>query len=187
MTVRQAIGAAGALAALLCSLAMGPASAPAATGALSHSPTEVVKRYLSLDQKGARLDSLSFDTIAPYIAWRDEPAWGRVVVIQEFVVPEDYRQWDIVNQLEVVIPVRVRVLGSVYLETAGFVPGDESVEIRFRVKAIKNRWRIVEPMLPPHVGQRRMVSFVRQALIQETEPSKRSSLAALVEDLRKAK
>lgn len=180
------LAAAGLSAALLW-LAAGPAAAPAATGGLKHSPTEVIKKYLHLDQKGARLDSLSFDAVAPYIAWQHEPAWGRVVVIREFSVPEDYRQWEIVNPLEVVIPVRVRVLGSVYLETAGFVPEEDSIEVRFRVKAIKNRWRIVEPMLPPHVGQRRMVSFVRQALIQETDPLKRSTLAALVEDLRKAK
>jgi len=42
-------------------------------------------------------------------------------------------------------------------------------------------------MLPPHVGQKRMMNFVREALVKEAEPAKRESLAALQDELRKAK
>ena len=57
------------------------------------------------------------------------------------------------------------------METAGFVQETETEEVRFRVKAVKNRWRIVEPMLPPHVGQQRMVNFVRESWVKETDPA----------------
>lgn len=159
----------------------------AQTGALEHSPAEIVKKYFALDQKGAKLDSLSFEALAPYREWQEEPAWGRVVVIREFSVPEHYRQWEIVDRLEVVIPVTFKVIGSVYLETAGFVPEPSVEEIRVRVKAVRNRWRIVEPVLPPHVGQKRMVNFVREALVKEQDPAKRESLARLQDELRAVK
>jgi hypothetical protein len=159
----------------------------AQTGSLKHSPAEVVKRYLALDSKGARLDAMSVETVASYRSWNEEPKWGHVVVTQSFVVAEQYRQWEVIDRLEVVIPVTFQVIGSVYLETPRFVQEAATEEVRFRVKAVKNRWRIVEPMLPPHVGQQRMVNFVRESWVKETDPAKRDSLGALQDELRKAK
>ena len=159
----------------------------AQTGSLKHSPAEVVKRYLALDSKGAQLDAMSVETVASYRSWVEEPNWGHVVVTQGFVVAEQYRQWEVIDRLEVVIPVTFQVIGSVYLETPRFVREAATEEVRFRVKAVKNRWRIVEPMLPPHVGQQRMVNFVRESWVKETDPAKRDSLGALQDELRKAK
>jgi hypothetical protein len=82
---------------------------------MRRSPADIVKRYVLLDQKGARLDASSFDTVMPYVEWKEEPAWGRIVVVQKTTVSEDYRQWEIVNNLEVIIPVTFQVRGSVYL------------------------------------------------------------------------
>ncbi|MDZ4854806.1 MAG: hypothetical protein SGJ26_08110 [Nitrospirota bacterium] len=159
----------------------------AQTGALKQSPSDVVKRYVELDHKGARLDAMSIETVASYTGWNEEPAWGHVVVTRGFVVAEQYRQWEVIDRLEVVIPVTFQVIGSVYLETAGFVQEVETEEVRFRVKGVKNRWKIIEPMIPPHVGQKRMVNFVREAWGKETDPLKRDRLKALQDELRKAK
>jgi hypothetical protein len=159
----------------------------AQTASVKHSPADVVKRYVTLDYKGARLDAMSTETVASYTGWNEEPAWGHVVVTRGFVVAEHYRQWEVIDRLEIVIPVTFQVIGSVYLETAGFVQDVETEEVRFRVKAVNNRWKIVEPMLPPHVGQKRMVNFVREALLKETDPAKRDRLGVLQEELRKAK
>lgn len=179
MRTRMLIG----LAAVL--LAAGQALAQ--SGASDHPPTDIVKRYVFLDQKGARLDAMSFDTLLPYIDWRSEPAWGRVVVIQEATVPEDYRKWDVINKLEVIIPVTYRVLGSVYLETAAFVSDPMEEEVRFHVKADHGKWHILEPVIPPHVGIKRMLNFVREAQQQESDATKRGALTSLEESLRKAK
>ena len=157
------------------------------SGSMRRSPVEVVKRYVLLDQKGARLDAPSFDTVTPYIDWKEEPAWGRVVVIQETTVPEDYRKWEILNNLEVIIPVTFHVRGAVYLETATFVPEDTTEEVRFHVKVVRNYWRIVSPVIPPHVGLKRMVSFAREAEAHEQDAAQRTVLAALIDSLRKAK
>jgi hypothetical protein len=159
----------------------------AQSGSSDHPPTDIIKRYVLLDQKGARLDAMSFDTLTPYVDWREEPTWGRVVVIQEATIPEDHRQWDVINKLEVIIPVTFRVLGSVYLETAVFVPDETVEEVRFHVKARYGKWKIIEPVIPPHVGLKRMVNFVREAEQQESDGVKRAALVALEESLRKAK
>jgi hypothetical protein len=175
-----------ALIALLVMLC-GPVPALAQSGSLDQSPTAIVKRYVGLDKKGARMDAMSFDTLVPYIDWKEEPLWGRIVVIQDVMVPEDYRKWEVVNQLEVVIPVTFTVLGSVYLETAAFVPEAITEEVRFRVKAMRYKWRIVEPVIPPHIGLKRMIDLVREAEVKETDAEKRGILAALGETLRKVK
>jgi hypothetical protein len=171
----------------LLALVLSAGDGLAQTASVKHSPADVVKRYVTLDYKGARLDAMSTETVASYTGWNEEPAWGHVVVTRGFVVAEHYRQWEVIDRLEIVIPVTFLVIGSVYLETAGFVQDVETEEVRFRVKAVNNRWKIVEPMLPPHVGQKRMVNFVREALLKETDPAKRDRLGVLQEELRKAK
>ena len=171
----------------LLALVLSAGDGLAQTGSLKHSPADVVTRYLTLDSKGARLDAMSVETVAIYTSWNEEPVWGHIVVTRGFVVAEQYRQWEVVDSLEVVIPVTFQVIGSVYLETAGFIQDVETEEVRFRVKAVKNRWRIVEPMLPPHVGQKRMVNFVREAWVKETDPAKRDRLGSLQGELREAK
>ena len=157
------------------------------SGSMKRSPAEVVKRYVLLDRKGARLDAPSFDTVMPYIAWKEEPAWGRVVVVEETSVPDDYRTWEILNNLEVVIPVTFHVRGAVYLENATFIPEDTTEEVRFHVKVVGNYWRIVSPIIPPHVGLKRMVSFAREAEANEQDKAHRTELASLIDSLRKAK
>jgi hypothetical protein len=94
----------------------------AQTNAVSHSPAKVVEKYFALDNKGVRLDAGSFEAVAGLVDWKEEPAWGKVIVINGFTVPDDFRQWEIVNRLEVLVPVEFHVLGVMYLDTAGFVP-----------------------------------------------------------------
>jgi hypothetical protein len=159
----------------------------AQTNAITHSPAEVVEKYVMLDNKGVRLDAASFVAVASYVGWKEEPVWGKIIVIDGFSVPADYRKWEIVSALEVIVPVEFKVLGAVYLDTAGFVKDPSVEEIRVRVKVSNSRWRIIDPMFPPHVGQRRMLNFVRQAMLEETGEIRRGTLAALQSELRKAK
>jgi len=45
----------------------------------------------------------------------------------------------------------------------------------------------MEPILPPHVGQKRMLNVVRQAMLEEKDGVRHESLAALQAELRKAR
>ena len=153
----------------------------AQTNAVSHSPAKVVEKYFALDNKGVRLDAGSFEAVAGLVDWKEEPAWGKVIVINGFSVPDDFRQWEIVNRLEVLVPVEFHVLGVMYLDTAGFVPEPGTEQVRGA------RSKIMEPMLPPHVGQKRMLNVVRQAMLEEKDGVRHESLAALQAELRKAR
>ena len=159
----------------------------AQTNSISHSPAKVVEKYFALDNKGVRLDATSFESVASLVDWKEEPVWRKVIVITGFTVPDDFRKWEIVNRLEVLVPVEFHVLGVMYLDSAGFVaePGTEQVRVRLKVQGA--RWKIMEPILPPHVGQKRMLNFVRQALLEEKDGQRQGSLATLQAELRKAK
>lgn len=157
----------------------------AATGELKKDPADVVKAYLSLDMKGARLEPLSMETLKPYVNWKEEPPWGHVVVIDGYEVSDDIRTWEVVSLLEVVIPVKFRVVGSMYWEPVVFLPDTQDEEVRFRVKAVGDRWRIMEPVYPPHVSQKRFLNFVKQAIVEETDQSRLAKLAELRDELRK--
>lgn len=156
-------------------------------GDLTKPPTGVVKQYVSLDMKGARLEAMSRETLKPFVNWQDEPAWGQVVVIEGYEVPEDVRKWEIVSVTEAVIPVEFTVLGSVYLESATFFPDRKVEEVRFRVRAVLDRWRIIEPLFPPHVGQKRMINFVRHAMQQETDQANLAKLTRLRDELKRVR
>jgi hypothetical protein len=156
------------------------------TGALNKDPSLLLKKYLSLDMRGARLEAISWESQKPYIDWAEEPVWGRVVVVTAYEVVEDLQQWDVKNNLDVVIPVEFKVLGSVYLDKATFLSEAQVERIGFRIKAVGGYWRIVEPLLPPHVGYKRMMNFVRQAIVEETEPSRLAALTALKDELKRA-
>jgi hypothetical protein len=157
------------------------------SGSLKRSPAEIVKRYVRLDQKGARLEAMGFDVLAPYVDWKEEPSWDHVVVIQEATVAEDYRKWTVIDNLDIVIPVTFRVRGSVNFKSAVFVAEEKLEEVRFHVKAVRNNWRIVEPVIPPHIGVPRMVNFAREAALHEQDAAQRGILTALEGSLRKAK
>ncbi len=171
---------------LLAVAGAGGGDSRAATGDLKKDPSSMLKTYFSLDMKGARLEAMSWETLKPYIDWKEEPSWEHVVVIENYEVVEDVTAWEILGTMEALIPVKFRVLGVMYWETASFVPEAKVEEIRVRVKAVGDRWRIIEPRLAPHVGQKRLINFVRQALLQETDGARQAKLAALRDDLRQA-
>ena len=158
----------------------------ARTGDLSRDPADLVRVYLSLDTRGARLESMSWESLRPYVNWKEEPAWGHMVMIEGYEVVDDIKRWDVISNLEVLIPVEFRTLGSVYWNTAGFMPEKHVELVKFRVKGVNSRWKIVEPMLPPHVNQKRLINYVREAALEETDSVRRQTLETLADDLRKA-
>ena len=168
-------------------MALALSDAHAQTGSIVHDPTDMLEKYLELDIKGVRLDAISQEALAPYITWKDEPIWGRSVVVTSYKVINEFKQWTVIDQSEVIIPVEYKVLGSVYWERASFLPEPQLERVGFRIKIVGDRWRIVEPILPPHIGQKRMINYVRQAILDEKDQAKTATLETLQDDLKKAK
>ncbi len=156
------------------------------TGDLTNDPSKVIEKYLSLDKRGARLEAGTSEVLKPYIAWTEEPAWGQVVVISDYTVTQDATQWEIFSYLEAVIPVTFQVLGLMQWETATFLADPRTEELSIRIRAVENRWRIVDPLFPPHVGRKRLINFVRQALLNETNEVRIETLQRLKKSLERA-
>ncbi len=154
-------------------------------GDIRRDPAEMVKKFLDLDTKGARLDSMSLEAVKPYLDWKDEPVWGQVVVIEDYTIIQDVHQWEVRGATDVIIPVEFQVLGALYFETASFVPDVQVERIGFRVKAVQGVWKITEPLLPPHVGYQRMVNYVRQAGLDEKDQGRVFRLEELRQELGK--
>ena len=153
------------------------------TGEIDGDPSQVVDKYLSLDKRGARLAAHSQEVLTPYVSWIEEPAWGRIVVISKYHVIEDVTQWEILTDTEMLIPVTFDVIGVMYWETATFLPQSQVALEYFHVKAIHERWRIVAPQLPPHVGQKRLIDFIRLTQLEESLEPKKMMLQHLREQL----
>ncbi len=172
------------LLAILSGLVLNLASSSAQTGALQKDPAILLKKYLELDNKGARLNALSRESQKSYVGWKEEPVWGQFVVVSGYEVIEDFSQWGVKNNLDVVIPVEYKVLGSLYLEKAVFLSDPHVDRIGFRLKAVDGLWRVVEPIIPPHVGQKRVLNYVKQAIVEETDGARLAQLTALRDELR---
>jgi len=166
---------------LICVLGItvSPNSVFALTGDLTNDPADIVKKYLSLDKRGVRLQALSYESVRPYVAWGEEPPWGQVVVVGDYSVSDDVEEWDIISSTEAVIPVTFQILGVMHWEAATFLPERREETILFRVRAVLNHWRIIDPMFPPHVGRKRLMDFVRAAMLEETNKERKEALRRL--------
>ncbi len=163
-----------------------PVEVLAFSGDIKNDPSQVVEKYVSLDKRGARLQVNSQEVLAPFVIWTEEPVWGRVVVISEYRVIEDVTQWEILTSTEALIPVTFHVLGTMYWETATFLPEAQIYLEYFHIKAIHERWRIIAPQLPPHVGRKRLLDFIRLEELHESEEARKTSLQHLREQIAKA-
>jgi hypothetical protein len=150
---------------------------------ITEDPTRVLQKYLSLDQKGVRLDAASLEVVEPYVAWQEEPAWGHVVVIADFQIEHDVTKWEIIDVLEAKIPVTFEVLGTMHWESVTFVSDSHQETHWFHIKAEYERWQITGPLLPPHVGRRRLIDFVRWAELNEPDAKKKAVFASLQKQL----
>ena len=164
-------------------MVVSPIPTIAFTADITNDPSKLVEKYLSLDSRGARLDAQSFEVLAPYTSWKEEPVWGRVIVISKYEVIEDVTQWQIISNMEAFIPVMFQVVGTMYWETATFLPESYTELRHIHVKAVHDQWRIVAPQLPPHVGRKRLLDYVRLVRLEEAEESRKIVLQSLEKQL----
>jgi len=151
---------------------------------ITEDPTKTLDKYLSLDKKGARLETSSWQVVAPYVEWKEDVAWGQVVVISNFHIEQDVTKWDIVSGLEAKIPVVFDVIGTMHWESVTFVLDPHQASYMFHIKAVYDRWQIVHPHLPPHVGRQRLMDFVRWTELSETEETRKALFASLHQQLK---
>ena len=164
-------------------VAFSASSLQAFSGQITEDPTKILQKYLSLDKKGVRLEAHSWQVVRPFVAWLEEPVWGQVVVISRYEVVDDVSQWEIIDGLEAKIPVIFEVLGTMHWERVTYVTNPHREIQYFHLKAVEDRWQIVGPQMPPHVGRQRLVDFVRWAELNESWPERKILFNSLIQQL----
>ena len=164
-------------------VAFSASSLQAISGYITEDPAKILQKYLSLDKKGVRLEAHSWQVVRPFVAWLEEPVWGQVVVISRYEVVDDVSQWEILGVLEAKIPVIFEVLGTMHWERVTYVTNPHREIQYFHLKAVEDRWQIVGPQLPPHVGRQRLVDFVRWAELNEPGPERKVLFNYLIQQL----
>ena len=79
-----------------------------------------------------------------------------------------------------------QIVGVIQWEAATFLREVREETIPIRIKAVDNRWKIVSPQFPPHVGRKRLIDFVRDAQVNEGRERRVERLQFLREALEQA-
>jgi hypothetical protein len=116
------------------------------TLAAADDPLNTVRAFCAADGRGDRLDPRRWSKIAPLVAWRLEPAWDRVMLVQGYQVGTPIRSGD-----EVTVAVDYTVLAEVGPGTVGERTRVERRTFRLGHDEGDDRWRILPPPPPPYV------------------------------------
>jgi len=115
---------------------------------------ETVKAYCDLDANAARLSSLTWSKVLPYIAWTEEAGGDKAIVISGYKIAKTQKQ----SETASTITVEYEVLGVV---SGDYAQGKKTENIPFKVKKTKDGWKITSPdFMPPHVLLKSMVKHL---------------------------
>jgi hypothetical protein len=109
-------------------------------------PLNAVRAFCVADGRGDRIDSRTWSTVAPLVAWRLEPAWDRIMLIQGYQVGTPIRSGDAVS-----VDVDYTVLAEVGAGSIDERPRVERRTYRLGLDEADDRWRLLPPPPPPYV------------------------------------
>lgn len=123
-------------------------------------PQNAVRRFCAADAMGARMVAGQWRGVGELVAWPFDPAWDRVVSITGYRIGAT----EALDDGQVKVEVDYAVVGET--TATGFEPGAHVERLTFVLdSAGDNDWRIVAPLLPPHVfGHRLQIEEVVDSL-----------------------
>lgn len=116
-------------------------------GALELGPRAVVRQFCRLDALGVRASQQGAARIRDLESWPLEPAWDQIVLIKSYTVGPSRPLSSGVFAVEVRYEVVSR-LTAAGLEASAH---EETVDFEVGSAAAGEAWRILSPLLPPHV------------------------------------
>jgi hypothetical protein len=147
------------------------------------SPTSVIQEYCRLDSEGARLSSQNplSDKISAMVTWPIEPGWDTIVVVGNFEVVGSHS-----GPRKSSVTVRYTVLGNMF--GAKVTASQQHKElVTFTLTKSKDGWRIVRPLIAPHVSVAAATSVLNSLLVDEKDPEQIKRLHAGIDVLTKWK
>lgn len=130
---------------------------------IQDNPKEIVELFCTEDSKGVRFSSATRRTLNTLIAWEGEPGWESISLIDSF---------SIITVSEEGNNAKVKVQYRVYGVLRGFNwepnnPDEEAPSaineiIEFNLSKIQDSWKIVEPVIQPHISIEAALSHFEQ-------------------------
>lgn len=123
-------------------------------------PQNAVRRFCAADAMGARMIAGQWREVGELVAWPFDPAWDRVVSITGYRIGST----EALDDGQVNVEVDYAVVGET--TSTGFEAGAHVERVTFLLdSAGDNHWRIVAPLVPPHVfGHRLQTEEVVESL-----------------------
>jgi hypothetical protein len=130
------------------------------------SPEEIVKRYYMADFNGVRLHAGQDENIQQLIAWKHEPGWDYAFIVDKISIHN-------VKQLsadEVIIEVRYHIIGI--WQGEDFFEFDFNEVIDFVLMREGEKWKIIEPIFPPHISPSAAIKHLENLILTEGAENK---------------
>lgn len=129
-------------------------------------PQATVRRFCQLDAQGARARPDGWGEIAPLVAWRFEPAWEEVVVIDNYEVTGA----EGLSSSGRLVTVRYQVIARVTGDGVDAETFVETVTLNL-LPSGDGGWVIAGPSLPPHVFSTRIDPAAAAPSLRGDRPS----------------
>ncbi len=130
----------------------------------NNNPEDIVKKHYQADLDGARLSSSGFKSqISPLVTWEDEPGWDEVFITKK----ADISKIERLSNNKVFIEVRYEILGNLG-GNDNLCILDLTEVIEFILIKEKGRWKINEPIFPPHASPMAVIANL-ESLVSDSE------------------
>jgi hypothetical protein len=155
-------------------------------GEVLSSPEVAIEKYCKLDLEGVNLSSERAKKIFPFIYWpiggKVNPGWDFMVVVSNYSIKRKatVRKFDHdVVQFEVSYDVLGLVHGG-----PEFIEKSEKETIIIEAIKINNGWKIVNPILPPHVSIETAINHLNDLLNDYNEIERKNKCSEVINILR---
>jgi hypothetical protein len=138
-------------------------------------PEKVVDSYCTLDFNGARLTDTA--EIEKLTTFKNEPGWDICVVCKSYRIGSSQ-----IRQGSASVVVRYSLFGE--LDGSDFNEKSEDEIITFTLKRSKQGWKIISPLMPPHVSKNSMIQHFQKLIAAEEDRADVKSAIKILRGLR---
>ena len=163
---------------LVVLLFVGGAVSTAQNATMQKLPAQVIGEYCHLDMQGARLSSNNpyTDRIFSLVEWEDEPGWDGAEIVKGCRIVSAA-----VGDQKATVTMEYQVLGS--SDEYTIHPNKHLEKVTFNLIKSKARWRILKPVIAPHVAPSSLIANFQDLLKKQNDLEIRNQCERAIAEL----
>jgi len=140
----------------------------------------LVRNYLELDYRGARLVPEQAKKLLALTTWKSDPEWQVLTLVSQYEISDAHFS----GFKHVIVTVNYTVVGR-YEPGVGFTRDTEPQTAEFTLSEDDSGWKILEsdPPVAPHVSKASLVQWLKTALPKEQDPMRKSVMQSTLNQL----